>query len=137
MFDKLKEMVSSITGGGDLGDLDLAGVEKYLEGITFPISKEELKTALQNNGVPDQVLGVVDKLPDQVFSSQEDLTKSLGALAGAAGLGEAADTAKAAADDAQAAASDAAGSAQAAVKDAADTAQGAVDDAANQARKQL
>ena len=94
MFDKLKDMVSNITGGGDLGDLDLSGYEKYLEGITFPVSKAELKTALQNNGAPGQLLGIVDKLPDRVFESQDDLTNSLGALAGGAGLGEADDFAQ-------------------------------------------
>jgi Protein of unknown function (DUF2795) len=91
VFDKIKDMVSSITGGGDL---DLGGLEKYVEGITFPISKDELNLALQNNGAPDQLLGIVDKLPDRVFESQDDLTNSLGALAGGAGLGEAADSAQ-------------------------------------------
>jgi hypothetical protein len=118
MFDKIKDIVSDITGGGDLGDMNLGGVEKYLDGITFPVDKAELKTALENKGVPDQVLGFVDKLPDQVFSSQDQLVSSLGAMAGAAGLddlagkaGDAADTAKGAADDAAAKADEARGAA--------------------------
>jgi hypothetical protein len=114
MFDKIKDIVSDITGGKDLGDLDLGGVEKYLDGITFPIDKTELKSALQSKGVPDQVLGFVDKLPDKVFESQDDLVSSLGAVAGMAGIddlagkaSDAADTAQGAADEASARAADA------------------------------
>jgi hypothetical protein len=136
MFDKIKDIVSDITGGGDLGDLNLGGVEKYLDGITFPIDKAELKTALQNNGVPDQVLGVVDKLPNKVFESQDDLVSNLGSVAGAAGLGDlagkagdAADSAKGAADDAAAKADDA--------KSAASDARDAADNLKGDLKKQL
>ena len=93
MFDKIKDFVSDITGGKDMGELDLGGAEKYLEGITYPISKDELKTALKAKGVPDQVLAFVDKLPDQIFDSQDDLVKGLSAVAGAGGLAGLADKA--------------------------------------------
>ena len=109
MFDKIKDIVSDITGGKDLGELDLGGIEKYVEGITFPISKQELKTALENNGVPDKFLGLVDQLPDKVFESSEDAVNSLAAVAGIAGLDQAADKAGAAADAASDAADPGAG----------------------------
>jgi gas vesicle protein len=136
MFDKIKDIVSDITGGKDLGDLDLGGIEKYVEGITFPISKQELKTALQNNGVPDKFLGLVDQLPDKVFESSEDAVNSLAAVAGIAGLDQAADKAGAAAD----AASDAAGKVQDSASDAAGQVQdaaGQVQDAADDAKGKL
>ncbi len=130
MFDKLKDIVSGITGGGDLGDLDLGGIEKYVEGITFPVSKSELKSALERNGVPDQFLGLVDKLPDKVFDSSEEVVNSLGAIAGIAGLDEAADKAGDAANKLKGAADDAASGAKGSAQDAAD----AASDAAGQAQ---
>ncbi|CAN5858337.1 hypothetical protein BH24CHL3_BH24CHL3_04030 [soil metagenome] len=78
MFDKIKDML----GGSkkNLGDLPLGGYEKYLKGVTYPIGLDDLKTAFRNNGAPDQVLGLLDKVGGKgksTFSSEEDVVGSL------------------------------------------------------------
>ena len=111
MFDKLKEMVSSITGGGDLGDLDLSGYEKYLEGISWPVSKDELVAAVQRNGAPDQIVNVLQNLDVSQLNGPEDVVSALTGSGGDA--------------------------AQETVSDAAQTAQDTADDVAGDIRKTL
>ena len=93
MFDKIKDFVSDITGGGDLGNLDLGEYEKYLEGVSWPVGKEDLVNALQSNGAPDQVVDRVQGISQDTFNGPQDL---LGSLTG--GGGNAADTAQAGRD---------------------------------------
>jgi hypothetical protein len=90
MFDKIKDVVSDITGGGDLGDLSLGGYEKYLEGITWPVSKDELINAVQQNGASDKVVDQVRNLGGDKFDGPADIIKGL--------IGDGGDSAKAAGD---------------------------------------
>jgi hypothetical protein len=92
MFDKIKDIVSDVTGGKDLGDLDLGGYEKYLEGITWPVSKEELIAAVKNNGASDEIVNLVQGLGGDTFSGPQDI---IGGLTGGG-----ADSAKVAAENA-------------------------------------
>ncbi|HYI25914.1 MAG TPA: DUF2795 domain-containing protein [Thermomicrobiales bacterium] len=73
MFDKIKDIVSDITGGSDLGSLDLGGLEKYLEGVSWPISKDDLVVAMKNNGAPDAVVDKVAGLDLGTINSPDDL----------------------------------------------------------------
>lgn len=94
MFDKIKDVVSDITGGGDLGDLNLGGYEKYLDGVTWPISKDELVNAVKNNGGGDDIQNMIKGASGDTFNGPEDVAK------GVTGAGQnAADTVKGKADD--------------------------------------
>lgn len=77
MFDKIKDMVSDVTGGKDLGDLDLGGYEKYLDGITWPVSKDELVDAVQRNGGNEEVVNKVKSLGGDRFDGPQDILQGL------------------------------------------------------------
>lgn len=52
--------------------------EKYLQGIDFPIGKQELVGKLEQNGAPSMVVSQVSKrLPEGEYSSPQDLIKHL------------------------------------------------------------
>lgn len=54
------------------------GFEQYLQGIDFPIGKQELTTKLEQNGAPSVVVDQVRKrLPEGEYSSPQDLIKRL------------------------------------------------------------
>ena len=80
VFDKIKEVFS---GGSksDLGDLagkaGLGEYSKYLEGVTFPIGKDDLIVALQDNGAKDALIAHVQSLATDRFNSADDVFKGL------------------------------------------------------------
>jgi hypothetical protein len=80
VFDKIKEVFS---GGnkGDLGDMagkvGLGDYSKYLEGVTFPIGKEDLIVALKDNGAQDALIAHVQSLAGDRFNSADDVFKGL------------------------------------------------------------
>lgn len=54
------------------------GFEKYLQGIEFPIGKQELIGKLEQNGAPGMVVDQVRKrLPEGEYQSPQDLLKRL------------------------------------------------------------
>ncbi len=51
-------------------------LEKYLEGIDFPIGKQELAQKLKQNGAPGLVVDQMEKrLPEGEYQSPQDLMK--------------------------------------------------------------
>lgn len=71
MFDKIKNTVSNAGDLGNLGDL-----KQYVEGISFPASKDEILSQLQANGVHEDLLAKVRDIGQQHFKDQSDfLTK--------------------------------------------------------------
>lgn len=80
VFDKIKNVFS----GGDSNDMsDLAGkvgmdqYSKYLEGVSFPASKDELLGALQANGATDAIVEHVKSLAGDRFNSADDVFKNI------------------------------------------------------------
>lgn len=69
-------------GLGDLsGKLESLGIGKVelgaLSGLNFPLGKDEIISALKSAGVNDQLLSLLEKVPDQVYASLEELQKKL------------------------------------------------------------
>ena len=53
-------------------------IGRYLEGIEFPIRKEELLNKLENNGVPGVAVGQVRKrLPEGEYQGPQDVINAL------------------------------------------------------------
>ena len=55
-----------------------AEVEKFLNGIDFPVSKQDLIQHAEDNGAPAEVLGVLDSMPDKQYGSAADVVKGIG-----------------------------------------------------------
>lgn len=56
-------------------------LREYLEGLDYPVSKEDVVRRAQENGAGTAVLQLLRSLPAEQFSSPEDVGESLSALA--------------------------------------------------------
>ncbi|MDP9484497.1 MAG: DUF2795 domain-containing protein [Actinomycetota bacterium] len=53
-------------------------VGRYLEGVRFPIRKEELVARLERNGVPGPILSQVrNRLPNREYQGPQDVLDAL------------------------------------------------------------
>lgn len=68
-MDKLKDMA------GGFNPMDL---KKYVEGVTWPIGKDDLVTVLKQNGAPDSVTSKVQDSNVSQFKDQSDLLSKIG-----------------------------------------------------------
>lgn len=55
-------------------------IQKYLKGEDYPTDKQELVDRARDQGAPDQVVQVLEQLPEQTFDSVTDVTKQLGKI---------------------------------------------------------
>lgn len=54
------------------------GVDKYLEGIEFPIGKEDALNKLQENGAPNMVVSQLQqRLPEGEYESPQQVVDAL------------------------------------------------------------
>ena len=68
------------TKGGEtvvLGDLGPADVQKYLEGLDFPASKEAVASTAESNGAPQALVEQIRALGPEEFSSPDDVVSAL------------------------------------------------------------
>lgn len=52
-------------------------VEKYMKGVDYPASKEDLLNAAKRNGAEKQICDMIQNLPNQRFEKPTDITKAL------------------------------------------------------------
>ncbi len=55
-----------------------AELEKYLKGIDYPASKDDLLQKARSNGAPDEVIDMINGLTESKFNSPIDVSKALG-----------------------------------------------------------
>ena len=56
-----------------IGNLDIAA----LGSLNFPLDKAGIVSAVKSAGVSDSLVGLLDKIPDQVYDTLQDLQKKL------------------------------------------------------------
>lgn len=61
-------------------DVSPALVEKYLQGIDYPAQKEDLIEQAEDNNAPDEVLDMLEQLPDTEYDRPTDVAKAIGKL---------------------------------------------------------
>ena len=66
--------------GGKSGHVSPAIVEKFLAGTRYPAEKRMLVTNAENKDAPDDVMTVINRLPDKTYNSPIDITKEMGKL---------------------------------------------------------
>lgn len=54
--------------------------QQYLEGVDYPVSKEDLISATESNGAPETLVGMIGSLPRPQFSGPEEVMSELRAL---------------------------------------------------------
>jgi hypothetical protein len=55
-------------------------VEKYLAGMHYPAKKSKLVDNAQNKNAPDDVMDLINKLPEKTYNSPIDITKEIGKI---------------------------------------------------------
>lgn len=53
-------------------------VQRYLDGVEYPASKQDLMESARTEGADDSVIQALDSLPDQQFNSPVDVSQALG-----------------------------------------------------------
>lgn len=56
-----------------IGNLDIASLSR----LDFPLDKTEIISTLKSAGVSDQLVSMLDKIPDQIYETLEDLQMKL------------------------------------------------------------
>jgi len=55
-----------------------AELEKYLKGVSFPASKDNLIEKARANGAPEEVIDMINDLSEDNFNSPIDVSKAFG-----------------------------------------------------------
>jgi hypothetical protein len=55
-----------------------AELEKYLKGIDFPATKQDLLSKARANGAPQEVIDMINGLHEDRFNSPIDVSKAFG-----------------------------------------------------------
>ncbi len=53
---------------------------KYLAGMRFPAEREKLFDNAKNKDAPNNILNLINKLPDKIYTSPIDITKEIGKI---------------------------------------------------------
>ena len=64
-------------------DFNPDDAKQYFEGVEYPASKQDVASAAENNGAPEDLLGLIGTLSRPEFSNQEELMNELRAMPGA------------------------------------------------------
>ena len=65
---------------GKSGHVSPAIVVKYLAGMHYPAEKRNMIDNAENKDAPDDVLSLINKLPDKTYKSPIDVTKEIGKI---------------------------------------------------------
>lgn len=55
-----------------------AELEKYLKGVEFPASRQDLIKKAKANGAPEEVIDMINDLSEDNFNSPIDVSKAFG-----------------------------------------------------------
>lgn len=55
-----------------------AELEKYLKGVNFPASRQDLIKKAKANGAPEEVIDMINDLSEDNFNSPIDVSKAFG-----------------------------------------------------------
>ena len=58
-------------------NIDPAAVNQVLGSLPYPISKDQIVQLARQKGANDQVLSILDRLPNQTFNSPQDIEGAL------------------------------------------------------------
>ncbi|NJL83234.1 MAG: DUF2795 domain-containing protein [Chloroflexaceae bacterium] len=55
-------------------------IQKHLKGIDYPASKQDLVKHAQQQGAGDEVLDVLNQLPEEQYETPTDVSKAVGEI---------------------------------------------------------
>jgi mRNA-degrading endonuclease HigB of HigAB toxin-antitoxin module len=66
---------------------DLGQVDQLLNQIPYPISTTGLVQFAKQHGANDQIIGILERMPEKTFNSPEDIKNTFGNLKNLGNLG--------------------------------------------------
>ncbi|MEN6519933.1 MAG: DUF2795 domain-containing protein [Armatimonadota bacterium] len=61
-----------------MGGRSPANIANFLEGIDFPASKDELVNHAEDNNAPQDIIDILEKLPNREYTSMADIMSGVG-----------------------------------------------------------
>ena len=61
-------------------NFDLGQLTQLLDHVPYPIGKAQLVQFAQQHGANEQIMGMLDHLPDKTFNSSQEVQDALGGL---------------------------------------------------------
>lgn len=71
---------SSEGGRGDPEKASPAAIERYLKGISFPASKDDLVSKAKENKAPSDVMHILNQFEEHQYNSPIDVSKEVGRI---------------------------------------------------------
>lgn len=71
---------TATTVTGDPQKASPAEIEHYLKGMNYPAKKDDLISYAQNEGAPEDVIAVMQKLPDEEYESAASVASGVGKI---------------------------------------------------------
>lgn len=68
-------------------NFDLGQAMQLLDHVPYPIGKAQLVQFAEQHGANDQIMGILNNLPDKTFNSSQEVKDMLGGLPGLGNLG--------------------------------------------------
>lgn len=65
---------------GQEGIVNPVQVQKFLDGIDYPVSKDEILSYAKKMGADENVLSTLQKLPEGVYNNPVDISEAIGRL---------------------------------------------------------
>lgn len=59
-----------------LGGISPANIQKFLAGVSYPASRDDLIEHARGNRAPPDVMELIEGLPDQEFGGPQDVQKA-------------------------------------------------------------
>ncbi len=66
--------------------IDIGLVDQLLNKIPYPVNTTDLVQFAKQHGTNNQILGLLERLPNKTFNSPEDIKNTLGILGNLGGL---------------------------------------------------
>ena len=60
--------------------LNPVSVHRFLGGLDFPVSKDDLIFRARENNAPEPILSELDRLPEQTYGNVREVSKALAGL---------------------------------------------------------
>jgi hypothetical protein len=63
-----------------IGGQSPANLQKFLKGADYPMSKDDLMDLANENGAPDEIMDILDQMPDVDFEGVTDVQECYGEI---------------------------------------------------------
>lgn len=61
-----------------VGGISPANLQKYLAGVSYPASKQDLVSAARHNKAPGGIMDMIERLPEEEFGGPQEVQRAFG-----------------------------------------------------------